>query len=46
VFILGIVVSVVVVVVVVAEEEVDTVSIPQGLVFESLHPSCKIQLNS
>jgi hypothetical protein len=43
---LVLVVSVVVVVVVVAEEEVDTVSIPQGLVFESLHPSCKVQLNS
>lgn len=44
--ILVLVVSVVVVVLVVAEEEVDTVSIPQGLVFESLHPSCRIQLNS
>jgi hypothetical protein len=46
VLILVLVVSVVVVVLVVAEEEVDTVSIPQGLVFESLHPSCRIQLNS
>jgi hypothetical protein len=34
------------VVVVVEKEEEDAVSIPQGLVLESLHPSCKIQLNS